>query len=310
MQMLVLVFILLVLPQQQGVAQTALDATHTIQQDSTQKSQQDSLRQKSNSRNDWDKLLEPYEDVDTLPKPKPKKLRTLPPPPIDTLHTAVGIYTGGLQSKHTGNVPLSDNGTICCLTQGGESTGILPYGGLVAFLPFLNTAFFSPRLGVESSGALLKTAAIEGWIRGKNNKIEKVVLEREMDVSLTILNADAVVLYPLLPPAEFYLGAGFSAGIPLAASYTARESILSPTSVYYYNGSRTTEIDKNTMNDVSSLNLALRAVVGSSFTLTGSVQLNLELQYHYALSNYSSALDVSWKNTMLMAHAALLWELK
>ncbi|MCB2203488.1 hypothetical protein KQI65_01970 [bacterium] len=202
--------------------------------------------------------------------------------------TYVGV-TGGAAMQWQGGAPRTCDLPDCLEFPDGSGTGVA-FGARLLY-PIVDALALRVGVGFSSVASAYSSTQHNYPILGKDNEIEMVDMTDEFELSLSVLQLEAGVVYHLLSPG-LYLTAAPVLSLPLSAQWKQTESITGPAGTKYLNGSEELVLLDEDLPDASAY-LSLRLGAGSLFMLTDAVAVAPEVTYLLPVSDLQSDLGMS-----------------
>ena len=210
----------------------------------------------------------------------------------------IGPYGGVTYSLHNGEFVTTERNIVCC--EFNEGRGFGPAAGIRMNISIGESFFIAPAVGFESRGGRFESAPERLPIFGRNNEVETLTFQSQLDVSLATINIEALAGYRI-GGSGLYVTAGPAAGIVVSQNYRKSERIVDPTGVRYLDGSTEKELYDGDMGLVRTATVSARAGIGASIAIADGVALNPQVLYSLPLGAASN--DGAW--TIAGVHGTL-----
>lgn len=215
--------------------------------------------------------------------------------------------SGNIHSSSFVQLPTVPN---CCTNfTGGFGFGASVFAGM-EYLPSSKMfgREYHPAFSVSMSwlsASLKENAVFANAING--NTVEQAISEHRIDASIAVLALEPSIY--VTPSVNFPLDVklGFLAGIPISASYTQAETLLSPSNRLFENGLKVRNESNGSLPEKSPMYLA--ALIGAryNFMESGNFAFSPEIQYNLGLTNIVSSL--TWKISSIRAGIAVRYHI-
>jgi hypothetical protein len=216
----------------------------------------------------------------------------------------IGPYSGVTYSLHNGRFVTTERNVVCC--EFNEGKGFGPAVGVRMNVSIDETFFIAPSIGYESRGGTFTSAPETLPFFGRNNQVETLTMESELEVSLATLNAEVLAGYRI-GTSGLYAVAGPAASVVLAQHYHKRERIADPSGVRYLDGGTDKDLYDGDLDLVRPALFALRGGVGAVIPVADGISVTPQLLYSLPLGTASRSDD--WTLAGLHSTVGVLFEL-
>lgn len=214
---------------------------------------------------------------------------------------------GNFHSSSFSQLPGIPN---CCVEFTGGTGFGLTLGAGAEYLPKKPLLGMNYRLGgiirFSSIGAPLKeTNFFANIIVG--NTVQKGTSEHLLDASFSLLSAEP---YIYIQPTSLPLGIslGIEAGTFLGASYSQKETLLTPSNAVFETGTTTRNEVSGSIPESAGLYAGINLAARYDVYQTESLTLSPEVSYTYGITNLVSSLQ--WKASVLRAGISAQYQLR
>jgi outer membrane protein OmpA-like peptidoglycan-associated protein len=204
-------------------------------------------------------------------------------------------------NQHYGDFDSIPGVSTCCPKfKDGNGTGVS--AGLLYEFPIAKNLFLGARAGYYMRNG--KFVVDENETVNLNGEAVNGVFEHTLDTKLSIIGIEPMVGYRIWN--ELFLHGGFQVGfLNLSKQFEHTEKILQPSTGTYENDLRERLIQKDDLQNVSSLHFSLLAGLSYELPLNKDKTLILAPEVFYTFGLTNNVKDVSWKISTLRIGAGL-----